>query len=149
MLDLAATLPVRVPLHTEPMGVVASFRAARRNVLELIPEIATQVPILSGRTGKRWHMLMDPDALKQVLRDKVDDYPKSVVTKLILEPAIGDSLFVAEGAQWMWQRRTAAPVFSPPQRRGPGAGDDGGGRTVGRAAGRGRWAGRRTCSTRW
>jgi cytochrome P450 len=112
MLDAHPALPVRVPLHTEPMGVWASFRAAQRNVLELIPEIATRVPILSGRTGKRWHMLMDPDGLKHVLRDRVDDYPKSVVTKLILEPAIGDSLFVAEGAQWMWQRRTAAPVFS-------------------------------------
>ncbi len=94
------------------MGVWQSFRAAQRNVLELIPEVATRVPILSGRTGKRWHMLMDPEGLKRVLRDRVDDYPKSVVTKLILEPAIGDSLFVAEGAQWMWQRRTAAPVFS-------------------------------------
>ena len=112
MSDTPSPLPARVPLHTEPMGVWASFRAAQRNVLELIPEIATQVPILSGRTGKRWHMLMDPDGLRRVLRDKVDDYPKSVVTKLILEPAIGDSLFVAEGAEWMWQRRTAAPVFS-------------------------------------
>jgi cytochrome P450 len=108
----AAALPVRVPLHTEPMGVWQSFRAAQRNVLELIPDAATRVPILSGRTGKRWHMLMHPDGLKQVLRDKVEQYPKSVVTKLILEPAIGESLFVAEGAQWMWQRRTAAPVFS-------------------------------------
>ncbi|MGL4238341.1 cytochrome P450 [Tabrizicola sp.] len=105
-------LPVRVALHTEPMGIWQSFRAAQRNVLELIPEVATRVPILSGRTGKRWHMLMDPEGLRQVLRDKVADYPKSVVTKLILEPAIGDSLFVAEGAEWMWQRRTAAPVFS-------------------------------------
>ncbi len=112
MLDASPPLPARVALHTEPMGVWASFRAAQRNVLELIPEIATRVPILSGRTGKRWHMLMDPDGLRHVLRDRVDDYPKSVVTKLILEPAIGDSLFVAEGAQWMWQRRTAAPVFS-------------------------------------
>jgi cytochrome P450 len=112
MRDALAPLPVRVPLHTTPMGVWASFRAAQRNVLELIPEVATRVPILSGRTGKRWHMLMDPEGLKQVLRDKVAQYPKSVVTKLILEPAIGDSLFVAEGAQWLWQRRTAAPVFS-------------------------------------
>ena len=95
MSDTLSPLPARVPLHTEPMGVWASFRAAQRNVLELIPEIATRVPILSGRTGKRWHMLMDPDGLRRVLRDKVDDYPKSVVTKLILEPAIGDSLFVA------------------------------------------------------
>jgi len=105
-------LPPRVRLSPVPLGVLGSARAARRNVLELIPERATQVPILSGRTGKRWHMLMDPGGLRQVLRDKVEDYPKSIVTKLILEPAIGESLFVAEGAKWMWQRRTAAPVFS-------------------------------------
>ena len=104
--------PVRVPLATAPLGIWGSLQAGRRNVLELIPEIATHAPILSGRTGKRWHMVMDPEALRRVLRDRVEDYPKSVVTKLILEPAIGDSLFVAEGASWMWQRRTAAPVFS-------------------------------------
>jgi cytochrome P450 len=57
-------------------------------------------------------MVMEPEALKRILRDRVENYPKSVVTKLILEPAIGDSLFVAEGAEWMWQRRTAAPVFT-------------------------------------
>lgn len=112
-LDLpTASLPVRVPLHTKPMGIFGSFRAGRRNVLELIPEVATRVPMLSGVTGKRWHMVMDPGALKQILRDRVEDYPKSVVTKLILGPAIGQSLFVADGAHWQWQRRAAAPVFS-------------------------------------
>lgn len=111
-LDLTDTLPVRVPLHTEPLGVFGSLRAGRRNVLELIPQAATQVPVLSGVTGKRWHMVMDPGALKHILRDRGDDYPKSVVTKLILGPAIGQSLFVAEGAHWQWQRRAAAPVFS-------------------------------------
>jgi cytochrome P450 len=104
--------PVRVPLHTQPLGIQGSLQAGRRNVLELIPEIATHAPILSGRTGKRWHMVMDPDALRRILRDKVEDYPKSDVTKLILGPAIGNSLFVAEGEAWLWQRRTAAPVFS-------------------------------------
>ncbi len=107
-----APVPARVPLSNTPLGIWGSVKAGRRNVLELIPEIATRVPMLSGRTGKRWHMVMDPGALKRVLRDKVEDYPKSMVTKLILEPAIGDSLFVAEGAEWLWQRRTAAPVFS-------------------------------------
>lgn len=105
-------LPVRVPLATEPLGIRGSLAAGRRNVLELIPEIATHAPILSGRTGKRWHMVMEPEALKRVLRDNLANYPKSLVTKLILGPAIGDSLFVAEGAEWHWQRRTAAPVFS-------------------------------------
>ncbi len=105
-------LPARVPLATQPLGIWGSLRAGRRNVLELIPEIATRAPMISGTTGKRWHMVMEPEALKRILRDRVENYPKSVVTKLILEPAIGDSLFVAEGAEWMWQRRTAAPVFT-------------------------------------
>lgn len=68
--------------------------------------------MISGSSGRRWHMVMDPDALRIILRDRVEDYPKSMVTKLILEPAIGNSLFVAEGAQWRWQRRTVAPVFA-------------------------------------
>ena len=104
--------PVRVPLGTAPLGIWGSFKAGRRNVLELIPELATHAPIISGTTGRRFHMVMDPEALRHILRDKVADYPKSLVTKLILQPAIGDSLFVAEGAEWLWQRRTAAPVFS-------------------------------------
>ncbi|MDB5666682.1 cytochrome P450 [Cypionkella sp.] len=104
--------PVRVPLGNTPLGIAGSLQAARRNVLLLIPEAATHAPILSGTTGKRWHMVMDPVTLRRILRDRVDDYPKSLVTKLILGPAIGESLFVAEGEHWMWQRRAAAPVFT-------------------------------------
>lgn len=111
-MDLPHPHPVRVPLGVTPLGIWGSFQTGRRNVLELIPEVATHAPILSGTTGKRWHMVMDPDTLRHILRDRVEDYPKSMVTKLILGPAIGNSLFVAEGAEWLWQRRTAAPVFS-------------------------------------
>ncbi|PZO67843.1 MAG: cytochrome P450 [Paracoccus denitrificans] len=105
-------LPPRVRLTTQPLGIVGSAMAARRNVLEIIPQLAVEQPIVSGNMGIRWHMVMDPDALRVILKDKVDDYPKSVVTRLILEPAIGESLFVAEGAHWRWQRRAAAPAFS-------------------------------------
>ncbi|SMO59840.1 Cytochrome P450 [Thalassovita litoralis] len=108
----AHSLPVHVPLVTQPLGLWGSLTAARRNILSIIPEIATRQPMVSGKTGKRWHMVMDPDALKQVLLEKLDDYPKSDVTKNLLRPAIGESLFVAEGAHWRWQRRAAAPAFS-------------------------------------
>lgn len=104
-------LPVRVPLSSQPLGIIGTLKAGRRNVLELIPEVATRAPMISGVTGKRWHMIMHPEALRHVLRDRVADYPKSDVTKLILGPAIGRSLFVSEGAEWLWQRRAAAPVF--------------------------------------
>ena len=105
-------LPVRVPLVTEPWGILKSLSMARRNILSIIPQIATTQPMVSGKTGKRWHMVMDPTAIREILLDRLDDYPKSLVTKNLLKPAIGDSLFIAEGAHWRWQRRAAAPAFS-------------------------------------
>lgn len=104
--------PVKIPLVTQPLSVFQSLASARRNVLSILPEIATRRPMVSGKTGIRWHMVMDPDALKQILRDRLADYPKSGVTKTLLRPAIGNSLFIAEGAQWHWQRRATAPAFS-------------------------------------
>ncbi|RJL20134.1 cytochrome P450 [Paracoccus siganidrum] len=104
--------PVKVELVDRPLGILATAMTARRNVLELIPGIALRQPIVSGRLGIRWHMVMDPECLRRILKDRVEDYPKSVTTKLILEPAIGDSLFIAEGAHWRWQRRAAAPAFA-------------------------------------
>ncbi|MEX0367981.1 MAG: cytochrome P450 [Ruegeria sp.] len=109
---LSRRTPVRVPLADAPWGIWKSLQMARSNVLRIIPEIATRQPIVSGKTGKRWHMVMDPDTIREMLLDKLDIYPKSVVTKNLLKPAIGESLFIAEGAHWRWQRRAAAPVFS-------------------------------------
>lgn len=107
-------LPVRVPLVTKPLGILKSLQMARRNILSIIPAIATKQPMVSGKTGKRWHMVVDPAAIREMLLDRLDDYPKSLVTKNLLKPAIGESLFIAEGAHWRWQRRAAAPVFFPP-----------------------------------
>ncbi len=105
-------LPVRVPLATQELGIWKSLSAVRSNVLAVIPEVATRMPIVSGNTGKRWHMIMDPDAIRTMMLERLDNYPKSIVTKNLLRPAIGESLFIAEGSHWRWQRRTAAPVFT-------------------------------------
>ena len=105
-------LPARAPLANTPLGVLGTFKAARQNLLSIIPEIATRQPIVSGKVGIRWHMLMDPDGLRSVLLEKLDDYPKSNTTKSLMRPAIGHSMFLAEGAEWRWQRRAASPVFT-------------------------------------
>ncbi|MBL1437115.1 MAG: cytochrome P450 [Rhodobacteraceae bacterium] len=113
MPDDQAREPVKVPLVKEPLSVLQTLRTARRNVLEIIPDICTKQPMVSGKTAMvRWHMVMDPGALKRVLKDNLANYPKSDITKNLLRPAIGDSMFIAEGAHWRWQRRAAAPVFS-------------------------------------
>jgi cytochrome P450 len=98
---------------TKPLGIFQTLRNARRNVLEIVPDLCTRQPVVSGKTAfVRWHMVMDPGALRRILKDNLENYPKSDITKNLLRPAIGDSLFIAEGAHWRWQRRAAAPVFS-------------------------------------
>lgn len=105
--------PPKVKLVNEVWGALKSLMVARRNILEIIPEVATTQPMVTGRTGGvRWHMVMQPDAIGLVLKDRLDIYPKSDITKNLLKPAIGESLFIAEGAHWRWQRRAASPVFS-------------------------------------
>mgnify|MGYP001792121099 CR=1 FL=1 len=101
-----------MPLAREELGVLRSFSLMRENILNIIPEIATRQPVVSGRTARRWHMIMHPPSIRRMLLDRVEDYPKSVVTKNLLRPAVGDSLFIAEGSHWRWQRRLAAPAFS-------------------------------------
>lgn len=106
------TLPVRVPLLDRDPGLAKSVANLQDNVLLAIPAQTLEQQIFSGTTFKRWHMIMEPTAIRRVLLEKLDDYPKSNVTKALLAPAIGSSLFIAEGAHWRWQRRAAAPAFA-------------------------------------
>jgi len=57
-------------------------------------------------------MLADPAGMKRVMLDNLANYPKSEIMRRMLRPAIGDSLFNADGAEWKWQRQAVAPVFT-------------------------------------
>lgn len=105
-------LPVRVPLLEKDPGFLTSLSNLRDNILLAVPAQALEQPICSGKTITRWHMVMEPKAIRRILLEQLDNYPKSNVTKTLLGPAIGSSLFIAEGAHWRWQRRAAAPAFS-------------------------------------
>jgi len=94
------------------MSRLETALAARRNVLEIIPALAYRQPIVSGEMLMRWHMLADPDGYRRVMSEHLANYPKSEVMRRMLRPAIGDSLFNADGADWKWQRQAVAPVFT-------------------------------------
>lgn len=106
-------LPVAVRLPAHAPGLLASARVAQSNLLKLVPQAALLRPAISGRTVRRWVMIMDPEANNRVLREAVEAYPKSDTTRAILGPAIGEGMFTAEGEDWRWQRRAAAPAFTP------------------------------------
>jgi cytochrome P450 len=107
-----AFIPVGAPIHRKVMGRLESALAARRNVLEIIPALAYRQPIVSGEMLMRWHMLADPGGYRRVMSDNLANYPKSEVMRRMLRPAIGDSLFNADGADWKWQRQAVTPVFT-------------------------------------
>ncbi len=109
-----ASLPVRVTLSTRERGFLRVLAEARRNALAIIPALCLKQPIVSGKVVRRFHMVQDPESLRMILRDRVDQYPKSPEVGAILRPAIGHGLFTSDGGDhWRWQRRAAAPpVFS-------------------------------------
>jgi len=95
-------IPVGAPIHTRRLSRLETALAARRNVLELIPALSYNQGIVSGEMLMRWHMLADPAGMKRVMLDNLSNYPKSEIMKRMLRPAIGGSLFNAEGADWRW-----------------------------------------------
>ena len=105
-------VPVGAPIHRRVMSRLETALAARRNVLEIIPAVAYTRPIVSGEMLMRWHMLADPGGYRRVMSENLANYPKSEVMRRMLRPAIGDSLFNADGADWKWQRQAVAPVFT-------------------------------------
>jgi cytochrome P450 len=107
-----AFIPAAAPVHRRRLSRLEIALAARRNVLEIIPAISYRQPIVTGETLRRWHMLADPAGYKRVMLDNLANYPKSEIMRRMLRPAIGESLFNADGPEWKWQRQAVAPVFT-------------------------------------
>jgi cytochrome P450 len=105
-------IPVGAPVHRRRLSRLQTALIARRNVLEIIPALSYRQPMVSGEMLMRWHMLADPGGMKRVMLDNLANYPKSEIMRRMLRPAIGNSLFNADGAEWKWQRQAVAPVFT-------------------------------------
>lgn len=108
-----AAIPPTVTPPPKPLGTLETWRAARRNLLEVIPRGAYHDAQVFGDSPLRWRMVSDPDGIEQVLKAREPDYPKSEAALRLLRPAQGDSLFTAHGPEWRWQRRAVTPVFQP------------------------------------
>jgi cytochrome P450 len=54
---------------------------------------------------------MAPDLIRTVLLDDVDSYEKGEIAQRALGPALGDSILIADGSRWRWQRRAVAAIF--------------------------------------
>ncbi len=55
--------------------------------------------------------VMDPVLIQTVLLDEADSFTKRPLYDHVLGGAGGKGLLIAEGEEWRWQRRSAAPLF--------------------------------------
>jgi cytochrome P450 len=61
--------------------------------------------------GLQTVFVMDPELIQQILLDNSDAFTKSPLYDDVLGRAGGKGLLIAEGDDWRWQRRIAAPLF--------------------------------------
>jgi cytochrome P450 len=108
---------VYCPPRPRPLSpLIALVRTAWRgdgDLLSLLPADAYRMQV--GRLGysRRTILLVNkPDAVRSIMTDPTDIYPKNDLMVGALEPLVGDSMFVSSGEPWRRQRRMIDPVFS-------------------------------------
>lgn len=97
----------------QPLGL-RGLPVIWRNYIETIPQASyeQQGVIRIRRRGSEVLLVCEPDLIAELLVEKAEAFGRDVATRRAFAPLIGDnSLFLAEGADWRWQRRAVAPIF--------------------------------------
>jgi cytochrome P450 len=94
------------------IGFVRYMMAARKNPIAAFGgEAYEDRYVYAEALGLKSMLVNDPDAIKRILLDNVGNYVKGDQFLKIVKPAMGNSVLIAEGAEWRFQRRTASPMF--------------------------------------
>ena len=110
----SALYPPTVPAPPRPLPLRRFLLTFVRNPLRSVPQSAYEQPILvhEGRINSVAYVT-DPALIERVLLQDAQRFPKSPLEKQVLGDTLGDGILTSEGANWRWQRRTAAPLFRP------------------------------------
>jgi cytochrome P450 len=108
------TDPDLVPFEppAKPLGV-SGLATLWRNYIETFPRSTYEQGVTRiERPLSDVLFACDPDLIHEILIEKADAFSRDWATRRSFAPVIGTtSLFLAEGADWRWQRRAVAPIF--------------------------------------
>ena len=98
----------------QPLSLFPLLRTVLDNPIKVWPR-----PVYRDRLY-RWRVLgqdtvyvMAPDLIRTVLLDDADSFEKGEIARRTLGPGLGDSILIADGSRWRWQRRAVATLFRP------------------------------------
>ncbi len=104
------------PPWPKPLPYTANIfqRLARgwKSWLDLLNEWDFRIPIGElNLLGLPVFLVNEPQLVREILVEDVDNFPKHPYTLWILEPLIGRAIFSVNGDEWAWQRRLIDQAF--------------------------------------
>jgi len=106
--------PAMPPRPRRPLSSLGLMRVGLVNSLaacdeELFDELFVERRYLWGRA----FAISDPDGIKRVLQDNVDNYPRIGPIRRVFEFGSGSGMLCAEGETWRRHRRVLNPTLDP------------------------------------
>ncbi len=105
-------LPAMPPRPARPLSTLRLLRVARDNSLAACDEELFDELVVERRLfGQRYFVISDPDGIRRVMQDNVDNYPRLTWIRRVFEFAAGSGMLHAEGAPWRRHRRLINPTL--------------------------------------
>jgi cytochrome P450 len=109
---MSRIVPPKPRGRAERVSLLTYLRLFRRDILSAQPERLYRARMAEFRTPFfRSFLVNDPELWRLVLSERPGDFPKSGRVRAGLEPLLGRSVFVTNGAEWARQRRIIDPAF--------------------------------------
>jgi hypothetical protein len=94
-----------IPPHPEPAPFrepfVLRLRRGLRSWLALLTPFSYRLPVgMETILGQRLLLVNEPQAVRRVLVEEVEQFPKHPFTFWVLEPLIGRGVFSVNGEEW-------------------------------------------------
>ncbi len=104
--------PPKPQPRADRVSLLTYLRLFRQDILSAQPARLYRAWMAEFRTPFfRSYLCNDPALVNRVLVEEPDDFPKSNRIRAGLEPLLGNSVFVTNGAVWKRQRRIIDPAF--------------------------------------
>jgi cytochrome P450 len=111
--DPASYRPPAIHPPEHPLSGLRLISTALNNMIETWPRAVYEEPFHKQNMLGKWMFVTDPDAIRRVLLDDAENFPRGSIFQKKMKPIWREMLFTAEGARWRWQRRASAPAFRP------------------------------------
>ena len=105
-------IPPKPTSRPDKVSLWRYVRLFRRDILSAQPERLYRAKMAEFRTPFfRSYLINQPDLIREVLKERPIDFPKSTRVGEGLRPLLGNSVFLTNGETWKRQRRIIDPAF--------------------------------------